>query len=93
MKRVFLYNAIVLAVFCGVWYWGFYMSEHWMHIIDLGMPWSWLGALCAFSYAASYLPLRQHSKAVVKSFIGPAVIAPAFGLWVAFCAIKFDPFW
>jgi hypothetical protein len=93
MKRLLLYNGIVLLLFCGVWYWGFYMSEHWMHIIDWGMPWSWFGALLAVSYLVSLLPLRKGSKALAKSFIGPGITMPAFALWVLFCAIKFDPFW
>jgi hypothetical protein len=93
MKRLLFYNAIILAIFCGLWYLGFYMSERWMHIIDLGAPWSWLAALFALSYGVSFLPLRQQSNAVAKSFIGPVITAPAFGLWVVFCTIKFDPFW
>jgi hypothetical protein len=87
-----LCNAIVLAVFCGIWYLGFYMSEYWMHIIDLGAPWSWFGLLVGASYMFSLLPLRKHSKAVAKSFVGPVITAPAFWLWIQFCAFKFDPF-
>ena len=26
------YNAIVLGIFCGFWYLGFYISEYWMRI-------------------------------------------------------------
>src|SRR5215469_2195817 len=92
MKRLFLYNAIVLAAFCGVWYWGFYMSERWMDIIDIGTPWSWLGTLLVISYAVSFLPLRKHSKAVAKSFLGPVIAVPALYLWMLFCAMKFDPY-
>jgi len=91
--RIALYNAVILAFFCGAWYSGFYLSEHWMHIIDVGAPWSWLGAVIAASYVVSFLPLREHSKAAVKSFIGPVFTAPAFWLWVQFCAIRFDPFY
>ena len=92
MKRLLLYNAIILAIFCGLWYWGFYMSERWMHIIDLGAPWSWFGALSALSYGVSFLPLRKHSQAAVNSLIGPLITTPAFGLWIVICGFKFDPF-
>ena len=91
--RLLLYNAIVLAIFCGIWYLGFYMSEYWMRIIDLGAPWSWFSVLFVVSYMVSFLPLRKHSKAVAKSFVGPVITAPAFGLWIVFCTLKFDPFW
>jgi hypothetical protein len=91
--RPILYNAIVLTMFCGAWYGGFYVSEYWMHIIDLGAPWSWLGALIVVSFIVSFLSLREHSKAVVKSFVGPVITASAFCLWIGFCAIKFDPLW
>jgi hypothetical protein len=92
MKRLLLYNAIVLVMFCGAWYGGFYISEYWMHIIDWGAPLSWLGTLCAVSYIVSFLPLRKHSNAVAESFIGPTIVVPAFWLWVVYCTIKFDPF-
>ena len=93
MKRMLLYNAIILAIFCGLWYGGFYISERWMHIIDLGAPWSWLAPLIALSYGVSFLPLRKHSQAVAKALVGPVITASAFWLWVLFCAIKFDPFY
>ena len=90
--RLLSCNVLVLSVFCGVWYWGFYMSKYWMRIIDVGAPWSWFAALFVVSYVVSFLPLRLNSKAVAKSLVGPMITAPAFGLWVVFCAIKFDPF-
>jgi ABC-type multidrug transport system permease subunit len=93
MKRLLLYNTIILAIFCGLWYSGFYISERWMHIIDLGAPWSWLATLFAISYGVSFLSLRERSQAVAMSFVGPVITAPAFWLWVMFCAIKFDPFY
>jgi hypothetical protein len=91
--RVLIYNAIVLTIFCGLWYLGYYLSEHWMHIIDLGAPWSWLVALLAASFAVSLWALRKQPKPTAKSLVGPAITAPAFWLWVLYCAIKFDPFW
>ena len=93
LLRVFLYNAAILAIFCGIWYSGFYMSENWMRIIDLGAPWSWLAILFTASFTVSFLPLRNQSKAFTKSLVGPVITTPAFWLWVIFCAIKFDPFW
>jgi hypothetical protein len=92
VASVLILNAIVLIIFCGLWYWGYYFSEHWMHIIDLGAPWSWLGALFAVSYATSFLPLRKHSKAIAKSFVGPLITLPAMWAWILFCALLFDPF-
>lgn len=89
---VLIFNVIVLFIFCGLWYWGFYFSEYWMHIIDLGGPWSWLGSLFVVSYAVSFLPLRKHSKAIAKSFFGPVITLPALWSWVLFCALLFDPF-
>ena len=89
---VLIINVTVLSVFCGLWYWGFYFSEHWMHLIDLGAPWSWLGALFATSYAVSFFPLRKHSKAIARSFIGPVITVPALWSWILFCALIFDPF-
>jgi hypothetical protein len=91
--RFLFYNAIVLTFFCVLWYGGFYVSEFWMHVIDLGAPWSWLAVLTIASFAVSLLPLRKDSSATVKSLIGPIIVAPAFWLWIIFCAIKFDPFW
>ena len=91
--RVLIYNIIVLTVFCGLWYLGYYLTEHWMHIIDLGAPWSWLGALMATSFAVSFWPLRKHPRPAAKSLVGPAISAPAFWLWILFCTFKFDPFW
>ena len=89
---VLIFNVVVLIIFCGLWYWGFYFSEHWMHIIDFGAPWSWLGALFAVSYAASLFSLRKHSKAIAKSLFGPVITLPALWAWVLFCALLFDPF-
>lgn len=91
--RLILYNAIILSIFWGLWYSGFYFSEYWMHIIDVGAPWSWFGALVAASFAVSFWQLRKLSKGVVKSMIGPVITAPAFWLWIIFCAAKFDPNW
>ena len=85
-------NAMVLAPFCGLWYWGVFMSDYWMHIIDEGAPWSWFIALSIASYIATLLRLRKHSKVFFTSLLGPVITAPAFCLWVAFCAVKFDPF-
>ncbi len=83
---------MLLSAFCGIWYWGFYMSERWMRIVDFGMPWSWLGVLFAASYMVSFLSLRKDSKVAAKSLIRPLVAEPVFWAWVGFCAIKFDPF-
>ena len=91
--RFLSYNAVVLSLFCGLWYAGFYFSEFWMHVIDLGAPWSWLAALTIASLAVSFWPMRKDSNAAIKSLIGPLVVSPAFWLWTIFCAIKFDPFW
>jgi hypothetical protein len=85
-------NIGVLIIFCSLWYSGFYFSEHWMHIIDLGAPWSWLGALFAISYGVSFLPLRRYSKATARSFVGPVITVPALWSWILFCALLFDPF-
>jgi hypothetical protein len=92
MFRLVFYNIIILAVFCGFWYSGFYVSEYWMRVIDLGAPWSWFGALFVVSYFTCFLPLRRFSKPLAKSFIGPLITAPLFCVWIVFCAIKFDPF-
>jgi hypothetical protein len=89
---VLIFNTIVLFIFCGLWYCGFYFSEHWMHIIDFGAPWSWLGALFAVSYAVSFFSLRTYSKAIEKSFFGPVITLPALWSWVLFCALLIDPF-
>ena len=88
-----LYNAITLTVFCGLWYSGFYVSEYWMRIIDLGAPWSWLTALFLVSYIASLLPLRKQSQIIWKPFAGPMVTLPLFYIWIKFCDIMFDPFY
>ncbi len=90
--RFLLCNASVLSLFCEFWYLGYYMSEHWMHIIDLGAPWSWLGALSAVSFLVSFLELRKHSKRIAKSLLGPVLTVPALWLWISFCIIWFDPF-
>jgi len=90
--RVLAYNALLLVLVCGLWYLGFYFSEPWMRIIDWGAPWSWFGALFAGSYAVSFLPLRQQSNAVAKSFFGPVITLPALWAWILFCALLFDPF-
>jgi len=89
---VFALNISVLAVFCSLWYSGFYFSEPWMRIIDVGTPWTWLAALFAISYGVSFLPLRKHSTAKATSFIGPMVTVPALWSWILFCALLFDPF-
>ena len=89
---VLILNILVLFVFSGLWYLGFYFSPHWMRIIDWGAPWSWLGSLFAASYAASFLPLRKHSKAIAKSLVGPVITLPALWAWVLFCELLFDPF-
>lgn len=85
-------NVVVLLFFCGLWYGGFYFSERWTRIIDLGVPWSWLGALFAASYVVSFLLLHKHSKAIAKSLVGPAITVPALWSWILFCALLFDPF-
>lgn len=91
MKRPVLGNTVVLALFCGVWYWGFYMSERWMRLLDSGLPWSWFGALFAASYVVSFLSLRQRPKAAIEAFVGPVITQPVFWLWAVLCAINFDP--
>jgi hypothetical protein len=91
--RLLSYNAITLAIFCALWYLGFYLSEYWMRVIDLGSPWPWFGVLVAASFAVSFWQLRGHSMRIAKSLVGPVITAPAFWLWIIFCAIKFDPFW
>jgi hypothetical protein len=91
MKRLLVYNASVIAGFCGVWYCGFYLSERWMRVIDLGLPWSWLGALFAASYIGSLWLLRENPKAALKALVGPLISEPVFWVWVALCATKFDP--
>lgn len=93
MKRIAIFNAIVLTVFCGLWYWGFYFSEHWMRVIDTGAPWTWLVSLCIISYVSPLLPIRKHSQLVWKSLAGPVSAVPVFWLWIEFCNIKFDPFY
>jgi hypothetical protein len=87
-----LYNFIILTIFCGWWYGGFFMNEHWMHIIDIGAPWSWLTALFLVSYGVSLSRLRKHPKMIFTSLVGPVFTIPVFYLWAIFCAIKFDPF-
>jgi hypothetical protein len=91
--RFLFYNVVILSIFCGLWYVGFYFSEFWMRIIDFGAPWSWLVVITVASFAVSFWPLRKDSMAAVKSLIGPLVVAPAFWLWIIFYAIKFDPSW
>jgi hypothetical protein len=85
-------NIGFLVVFCCLWYSGFYFSQRWMRIIDLGAPWSWLGTLFTISYGASFLPLRKHSNAMARSFVGPLITVPALWSWILFCALLFDPF-
>lgn|GEM_PF-5207989 len=87
-----LCNFAVVTIFCGLWFGGFFVSEHWMRIIDIGAPWSWLAALFFSSYIASLSRLRKHPKMIFTSLIGPVVTVPVFCLWLVFCAIKFDPF-
>jgi lipopolysaccharide export LptBFGC system permease protein LptF len=82
---------MVFLVFCGLWYGGFYVSEFWIRIIDMGAPWSWLVALVVASFTLSFRPLRKDSRAVAKSLIGPLVVGPAFWLWIDFCSFLFDP--
>ena len=85
-------NLLVLFVFSGLWYLGYYFSPHWMQIIDWGVPWTWLGALFAATYTVSFFSLRKHSKAITKSFVGPLITLPALWAWVLFCELLFDPF-
>jgi hypothetical protein len=92
LVSLLLYNFLVLTIFCGLWYGGFFISEHWMGIIDIGAPWSWLIGLFVASYVASLSRLRKHPKMILTSLIGPVFTVPIFFLWVVFCAIKFDPF-
>jgi hypothetical protein len=91
--RLLSSNTIILGVFCGVWYWGFYMSEDWTRIIDAGAPWTWLGALFGVSFMVSFWLLRKYPKAVAKSLMGPLITLPVFLLWMFFCGIQRDPYW
>jgi hypothetical protein len=93
MKRFVLFNAIVLVFFCGLWFGGFYMSEKWMRIIDLGAPWSWLVATFIVSYSASLWAMREKSKFMLKSVVGPLLTAPALFFWIDICNVWFDPFY
>jgi hypothetical protein len=79
-------NAVVLVAYCGLWYWGYYLSKYWMRVIDLGAPWSWLAALFATSYSVSYFAFRYHSGKVLKSLIGPFVTLPIVGFGSIFAA-------
>jgi hypothetical protein len=76
-----------------MWYWGFYMSEHWMRIIDFGVPWSWLGALFLVSYSGSLVISRKSCQTAILCLIGPILALTIFQIWVDLCAIKFDPFY
>jgi hypothetical protein len=60
--------------------------------LDIGAPWTWLGAVAAALFAVSFWTLRKYSKGVAQSLIGPVIFTPAFWFWIIFCAIKFDPF-
>lgn len=93
MKPFVLFNAVVLALFCGLWFGGFYFSENWMRIIDWGAPWSWLAATILVSYFASLMALRDRSKFLLKSFVGPLITAPALFFWIDICNVWFDPFY
>ena len=93
LRRLFLFNFLVLALFCGLWCGGFYISERWIQIIDWGLPWSWLAPLFAISYAVSFFSLRKGSKPTLKSFAGPLLTVPALVLWTKMCAIWRDPFY
>ena len=93
MRRLLLYNAVVLAVFCAVWVWGYYMSDFWMRIIDVGVPYSWFVALFAASYLASFFRLRKGSWAALKAAVPPSVAALWFCLFIHFCDIAYDPFY
>ncbi len=93
MRRLLIYNTAVLIIFYGIWVWGYYMSEHWMHIIDTGAPWSWIILLCGSSFIGSLLLLRKPSfETIMKS------LACALGILVAsiilwFCSMPFfDPY-
>jgi hypothetical protein len=89
MKRLMIFNAVSLLIFYGVWIWGWYMSEHWMRIIDTGAPWSWIALICGSSFIGSLLILRRLGVvAVLKS------LACAFGSLAAFVLLWFlsEPF-
>ena len=85
-------NAVVLFIFSGLWFWGIYFSVHWLQIIYLGAAWLWLGASFAVSYAASFISLRKHSKAMAKSLFGPAITVPALWTWILICELVFYRF-
>jgi hypothetical protein len=90
MKRLLIYNAVALIALYGVWIWGWYMSEYWMHVTDIGAPWSWL----AIFFASSLLALRKLGskvEVVLKSLAGASVTWIAFWILVLFSMPIFDP--
>jgi len=94
MKRLLTYNAIVLIVFYGIWVWGWFMSEYWMHVIDMGAPWSWIAMFFTSSFTASLLALRKPFTQALEAAFACALInlVAIFLLW--FFSMPFlDPYW
>ena len=91
--RLLSFNVMILAIFCTLWYLGYYLSEHWVRVIDLGAPWSWFGVLISASFAVSFWQFRKQSNRIAKSLVGPVITAPAFYLWIVLCILEFDKIW
>jgi hypothetical protein len=83
MKRLVIYNAVALLAFYGVWFWGWHIiSEHWLHFIDAGVPWS----LLAVFFVSSLVALRKHSS---KVEVALGSLAGAVLTWIAFLILWF----
>jgi hypothetical protein len=93
MKRLLLYNGIILAAFCGAWISGYYMSDYWMHIIDFGAPWSWFVAFFLVSSAVSLLVVHKQPAATVRCLILPTITTLMFYAFVGICDVAYDPFY
>ena len=93
IKRMFIYNFSVLAAFCGLWICGYHMSDFWMRVIDVGVPWPWFIALSAASYAVSFLAARPHPDRKLAATVGPLMNGVVFYVFLEFCRIAYDPFY
>lgn len=93
IKRLLMYNTAVLIFFYGIWFWGWYMSEYWMHFIDIGAPWSWITLLCGSSFIGSLLILRKPVFAAILKSLTCAlgILVAAATLWF-FSMPFFDPY-
>jgi hypothetical protein len=70
------------------------MSESWMHIIDTGVPWSWVVLLCGSSFIGSVLILRECNVGAIMRSSACAVGALIASIILWFVSMPFfDPNW